>query len=279
QEWDRSAKAEQRSRALFAQHAIRPDEVAREMTEMRVALGASADVERFLTAAVPGFGGTLSTTRAGALQIDLTETPPALRDAVPAVRLTGRLEPPVADSEALLARTHPLVAGLAAHTLATALDPLTPSPARRCGVVRTGDVTRRTVLLVVRHRFQLVRHGRNVIDTAPLLAEDAAVLAFTGPPTDPVWLPAADAEALLHVTPAGSVHPDQATQQLTPVIAALDALTAHLDADAAARADTLRQAHDRVRDAARAKGVRVSVQPQPPADLLGVYVLLPKVSA
>jgi superfamily II DNA or RNA helicase len=279
QEWERSAKAEQRSRALFAQHAIRPDEVAVEVAAQRAALGAQADVHRFLTAAVPGFGGTLSVTRTGALAIDLREAPPALRDAVPATTISGRLEPPVADGEALLARTHPLVAGLAAHTLATALDPLTASPARRCGVVRTADVARRTVLLVVRHRFQLVRYGRNVTDPAPLLAEDAAVLAFTGTLDDPVWLPDADAEALLHATPAGNIHRDQATQLLTPVIAALPALVAHLDADAAARAEVLRQAHERVRDAARARGIRVRVEPQPPADLLGVYLLLPKVSA
>lgn len=277
-EWDRSAKAEQRSRALFAQHAIRPDEVSTEIAAHRAALGATADVARFLTAAIPGFGGTITTNGKGAVAIDLSEAPPALRDAIPATRLTGRLEPPVGDGEALLGRTHPLVTGLAAHTLATALDPLTPSPARRCGVIRTGDVSVRTVLLVVRHRFQLVRTGRNVVDPTPLLAEDAAVLAFTGPPAAAEWLPADQAEALLQARPAGNVHPDQASQHLAPVLDALGALTPHLDADAHARADALRDAHERVREAARVRGVRVTVHPQLPADLLGVYVLLPKVA-
>jgi superfamily II DNA or RNA helicase len=277
-EWNAAADTEKRSRALFAQHAIQPGDVSAEIAAHRSALGTSSDVERFLTAVVPGFGGTISVT-SGATRIDLSEAGTAVLDAVAQPTIVGRMDLPVRDGEAVLTRTHPFVAGLAAHTLATALDPLMSSPARRCGVMRTAVVASRTTMLVVRHRFQIVRTGRNVIDAAPLLAEDAAVLAFTGTASGPHWLDTADAEALLHAEPAGSVAAGQATAQLAPLIAALDELDPHLAADARRRADVLRDQHDRVREAARARGVRVAVEPVLPVDVLGAYVLLPVVTS
>jgi hypothetical protein len=41
------------------------------------------------------------------------------------------------------------------------------------------------------------------------------------------------------------------------------------------RADELLAAHERVRDAARQKGVRYKVAPQQPVDVLGIYIYLP----
>ncbi len=57
---------------------------------------------------------------------------------------------------------------------------------------------------------------------------------------------------------------------------AYDSLRPALDQAARERAKALLDAHTRVREGARLKGVRYSVEPQPPVDVLGVYVLLPK---
>jgi hypothetical protein len=72
----------------------------------------------------------------------------------------ARFDLPVKDSELYLSRTHPLVEGLATYVMDTALDPLGQGLARRCGVVRTSRVARRTTLLLVRLRYHIItRHG------------------------------------------------------------------------------------------------------------------------
>ena len=100
-------------------------------------------------------------TSNGTLLADLTETPRALREAMRADKntFTARFDLPVKDSEVYLSRTHPLVEGLATYVMDTALDPLGQGLARRCGVVRTSRVVRRTTLLV-RFRYHIItRHG------------------------------------------------------------------------------------------------------------------------
>ena len=65
-----------------------------------------------------------------------------------------------ADGELYLSRTHPLVEGLASYVMDAALDPAGRTGdagiARRCGVVRTQRVSRRTTLLLVRLRYHIV---------------------------------------------------------------------------------------------------------------------------
>ncbi len=62
----------------------------------------------------------------------------------------------------------------------TALDPVEQSVARRCGVIRTSHVSRRTTLLLLRLRFHIVTQ-RGTEEQA-LLAEDCQLLAFAGSP-------------------------------------------------------------------------------------------------
>src|SRR6266702_2667284 len=47
-EWEAAADREKRSRTIFAQEALKPEEVARELNEAAAALGSSADAERFV---------------------------------------------------------------------------------------------------------------------------------------------------------------------------------------------------------------------------------------
>jgi superfamily II DNA or RNA helicase len=273
-EWDRAADAEKASRSLFAQHGIKVEEVAAEVDAVRRAIGRSADVEAFVRSAIPAVGGLV---RAGsdrvAVEIDLSDARRPLREAVGTDRLVGRFDLPVPDDEAYLGRTHPFVASLASYVLDSALDALADSPARRCGAMRTTAVKERTVVVVARQRFHLVRTIGGV--EHPLLAEDAGILAFTGSPTAPVWLSADAVGAVLDAEPGGNVTPDAARDFVAEVLAAAGSWRPDVDADALRHADELLDAHERVRQAARQRGVRHRVEPQLPADVLGVYVLLP----
>jgi superfamily II DNA or RNA helicase len=275
-EWDNAADHEQRSRSIFNQSTINVEDVAREVDAVRAAIGSGAEVEAFVRVAVPAYGGVVREgigSRSDTVELELSEVPVALRDSLPAIQLKARFSLPSARDEVYLGRTHPFVSGLATFVLDSALDPLAPSVATRCGVIRTDAVRIRTTLLLTRYRFHLVtiRSGSE----QPLIAEDSGVLGFTGSPLEPSWIQDEDLLPLLQTKPTANVSPIEATDFLRSVIEAASSWRPHLDDNAAARAESLLASHERVREAARQKGVRFRVSAQLPADVLGVYVFLP----
>ena len=56
-EWDAASEREKRTNTVYAQHAIRTDEVARELAAARDAIGNVASVERFVSEAIKANGG------------------------------------------------------------------------------------------------------------------------------------------------------------------------------------------------------------------------------
>ena len=155
-----------------------------------------------------------------------------------------------------------------------ALDPLGSGIARRCGVMRTDQVERRTTILLVRFRFHIVT--RRGTEERPLLAEDLALLAFEGSPQNAVWLDLERAETLLQAEPKGNVHADQAATFLQRILDDFDLLRPAIDAVAHERGGALLDAHRRVRSASRQQGVSYRVEPQLPPDVLGIYVIFRK---
>jgi superfamily II DNA or RNA helicase len=271
--WDAVVIREQRSRTMFAQETIKVEDVAREMQATQAAIGSGVDVAAFVKDALRAHGAVL-TAKNGTIAFDVSEASRALREAIGEQRtFAARFELPIHESEVYLNRTHPIVEGLATHVMDTALDPLGEGVARRCGVIRTSRVERRTTLLLVRFRYHIItRRGE---EEYPLLAEDCQVLAFAGSPQNAEWLDPSIAEDLLQVQPDANVNPDQAADFLRRVINDFRAIRSHLDEVAARRSEELLEAHRRVRAASRARGVSHRVEPQLPPDVLGIFVYLP----
>ena len=278
-EWESAAEKEKVSRTKYAQLGIQPAEVARELADVRAGLGTSAEVAAFVRETLQALGATCTVTQTGFTAATAT-LPIGLRDAL----TPGHAEPlpfhrdlPVARHEALMDRTDSNVEAIARHVLDTALDRTVEAwqrPARRCGVMRTDAVARRTTLLVVRYRFHLTLPGRN--GERPLVAEDAKVLGYRGSPEQPQWLTDEQVADVLAAQPNGNVALDQARDFLHAAIDAVPLLRDALDTRGAELAEGLRVAHVRVREAAGQRVRRqVSVRAQRPADVLGVYVYLP----
>ncbi len=278
-QWEAASEREKRSRTMFAQETIRVEEVARELRAARTAVGSGVDVAAFTREALQAHGAAISVN--GTLKAVLTDVPRALREAVGNVEIfEARFELPIQEGQLLLTRTHPLVEGLATYMMDTTLDPLGESVARRCGVIRTRAVERRTTALLVRFRYHLLTskipvRGRRGEEKKPLLAEDCRVLAFAGSPQNAEWLDEELAEALLQATPDANIAPEQAADFLRKVIEGFEYLRPQLDEAAHQRGAELLDAHQRVREASRLKGVRYRVEPQMPPDVLGFYIYLP----
>ena len=276
-EWQNAADREKRTRTLYAQHTISPDEVHRELLATREAIGAGADVRQFVTTALRAYGATFTDTARGGLVGNLAETPIALREAIGLPAGDDALEL-IKDKATTLERTDPTVQAVAAHTLDQALDfHTTGQIAARCAAIRTSAVTRRTTLLLVRLRFHLIIRQGNRPERR-LLAEDARLLAFTGTAEQPEWLADDAAEDLLAARPEANVSTEQAISLLTRAIEGLPTLDDELARVAGEHADTLAATHRRVREGARAGGA-VRVTAQLPVDVLGTYLLLPAAAA
>ncbi len=284
-EWQAAADREKRSRTLFAQETIKTDEVESEMKAVQAAVGSGADAARLVREALAANRAVIR-QEADPLVAEFSEAPLALREGLSeALRGTGlpkdllraRFDGRSAKDVVLLTRTHPVVQSLGSWVLDTALDPKAEGVARRCGAIRTRAVSRRTTLLLLRFRFHVVTEkGR---DRRELLAEEAGLLAFEGAPAAPAWLDPAAAEALLDATPSVNFDPGLARDAVKKVVDDLPALEPALAAAASQRAATLHAAHERVRAAAGSRVRTREVAPQPPVDILGVYVYLPEAKA
>lgn len=272
EQWDAVAEREKRSRTMFAQEAIKFDEVAAELTEAEHAIGSPEELAQFFRSSLTLAGAVVN--QDDVLSVDLKGIKPAVRDALGGVdALKVAFEPVGGKGVTHLHRTHPLVEGLATYVLNSALDPLLGGLARRAGVVRSKSVPSRTVLLLLRIRFHIVTTTKE--EERHLLAEDALLAAFTGNAASPDWLTEDGAEQLLAVSPDANVPPDIAIQQLEDVTGNFAAIAPMLDTLARERGQHLLEAHRRVRSAAGARG-SYRIEHSPP-DVLGIYIFLPVV--
>lgn len=153
--WDDATAREKRSRTMFAQESIKVEEVSKELSAVREAIGSSAEVADFVQQAFKSQRGVISPKKAPLL-FDISEVPRALKDALGISngnQFRAKFELPVQKGVQYLNRTHPLVEALANYVMNTSLDPLAEAIARRCGAIRTRQVERRTTLLLVRFRY------------------------------------------------------------------------------------------------------------------------------
>jgi hypothetical protein len=273
--WDAAAERELQSNTKYRQAGIKTEEAARELREAADALGNHRDVRRFVEAAASRLGATLVREEAH-WRLDLESTPSlqaiAEEAGIPA-RASIAFELPTPLGVTMIARAHPLVEALGARIAGTALDSNAESVAARCGAIRTRAVSIRTTLLVVRLRYQITmtEHGA----TTPLLAEEGQLAAVAGSGEEARWLTAEEAAHLLEATPAANVPAGQRTLWLQQAIGMLAELQEGIRALAEARAALLLAAHERVRTALRMRRVHYGVKPLLPADVLGMYVLMP----
>jgi superfamily II DNA/RNA helicase len=277
-EWENARDREKASRSRFAQHTLSPEAVATELQSVRAAIGRSEDVARFFHAVLQAASVPVQTT-GKAVTVHLSnEVSRALRQAIGRDEpFTGRFDLPLEEGEVYLGRTSPVIEGLAGWTLDQALDPVARearSVAARCGVISTSAVSARTTLLVTRLRYHLQIASA---DAETMLCEEIVPLACTGPADTPQWLSPEEGERLLAARPERNLIATAIDQQLGLLLPALPKFQQALQLVAQERAAAQLAAHERVREAARSKG-RVTIQPVLPVDILGAYVLLPRLN-
>jgi superfamily II DNA or RNA helicase len=275
-EWDNARAKEKASRSRFAQHALDKDSVAAELRNVRDAIGRGDDVARFVRIVLQAANVPVTETdETFAVHVN-AETPRAFRQAIGRDEsFIGRFDLPLLEGETYLGRTSPIVEGLAGWTLDQALDPAArdASPiASRCGVVATSLVSARTVLVIARFRYHLKVSGTG---SETILCEEIIPLAATGTGENVTWLDPEKGDQLLQARPEQNLVFTAIQQQVVLLVKSLPILQKSLEPIASHRAAAQLEAHERVREASKTKG-RVSIEPVLPVDILGAYVLLPR---
>jgi superfamily II DNA or RNA helicase len=272
--WRDASESEKKSRARFAQNAMKPQEVAPEWEKVRTLLGSPADAKTFIERAMSRFGvpleprKTLFVAHVHALEAGLKERL-TQRGLSGSVRLA--MVEPAPSGTALLTRTHPLTAILAEALVEASLDPeaLSGLGIGRVGAWPTSAVQQMTRVALLRIRFKLTVHARK---ERLLLAEEAALVALQG---GKIVASGEAARALLN-TPATS---DLALSARDRFIGkSKEDLPSLLDGPLAdfvkTRAEELMQDHARLR-AAAGSASRVTVEAVLPPDVIGLFVLMP----
>ncbi len=277
-EWDSARDREKASRSRFAQHALSPDAVATELQQVRAAIGSSTDVARFFRSVLQAASVPVEAKGKGVSVKLSNEVPRALRQAIGRDEaFTGRFELPLEEADIYLGRTSPVIEGLAGWTLDQALDPVARDArpiASRCGVASTSAVAARTTLVVARLRYHL---QLTASDANTILCEEILPLAFTGSADAPAWVTDDEAEGLLAARPDRNLVATAIDQQIGLLLASLPKIQQALEPVARKRAEEQLAAHERVRAIQRTKG-RFTIQPVLPVDVLGAYLLLPRLA-
>ncbi|WP_167525454.1 helicase-related protein [Roseomonas genomospecies 6] len=271
--WDEAAERERRDGAHFAQGGIRPDEVAREIAATDGVLGDSGAVLRFLSEASMRFGGQLRTVAAPHIhELHAGDLRDALRRATGAdfpctITLDRR-----ADPDALyVGRTHPVVAALCEAVLGRTFAPDSDERFPRVGVMRTAEVRRRTVLLLVRLRYLLRERVQEFAEEVVLAAtqrDDEGRLVWLDP------IESAGRDLAASVRPAGNVAPAEKREQIESVLGDLTAEPGWFAPLVERRRDALAEAHRRLRRMVDRAAPDLAIETYEP-DILGCFVLLP----
>ena len=272
--WRDAEEREKRSRSRFAQHALKPQEVAPEWEKARGLLGTPDDARAFVDRAMAQYGAPLE-SKNSVLLAHLDSLPLQLRERLKerglekTIRLATQEPTPV--GAMLLNRTHPLTIALAESLVEASLDPetLTSLGIGRVGAWPTRAVEKPTQVLLLRIRYKMTVHARR---ERLLLAEEAVLVALQG---STIISSGEDARRLLREEASFDLAPAARERFLAEARNRLPSLLATSVGDyAQQRASELMEDHGRLRAAAGA-ATHVTVEPVLPPDVIGLFVLMP----
>lgn len=272
--WRDASDNEKRSRARFAQNAMKPSEVAPEWERVKSLLGSPEETRQFVERAMSRFGVPLEKKKS--LQLaHVHALQPSLKEKLEQRGLKGSLklamQEPAPSGTSVLTRTHPLTSSLAECLLEASLDSeaLPDLGIGRVGAWPSAAVSQMTRVVLLRIRYRLTVHARR---ERLLLAEEAALVALD---SNTVITSGTKARELLASPATADLAPVARDRMINAARAALPNLLSGPIAEfVRKRAEELAEDHARLR-AAAGSASRVSVEPIIPPDVIGLFVLVP----
>ena len=269
---DEAAEREKASRSIFAQHAIKAQEIEADLKEVDEAIGDPHAVEEFVTAALNNLFGVQVIKDAKGYRIVTANLPDQVRGILPAGETVSvSFISPTPEGYHYMGRNHRFVEQLCQVVMANTVSRV-DKRAARTAVIRTRSVVMKTTIFLFR--------CRNVIEdrkgSHQVVAEEMILWGWRGTPQQKVFLDHAEARELLTSARASSdLSAPARLGFLENELKLLQSFTKEFDDVAAQQSQKLVDAHERFSSLMDGKRFQV-VYPVLPMDLLGVYVLLPE---
>ncbi len=271
-ELEKAAGREKASRSIFAQRAIKDEEIEEDLKQIDESLGTPSDVQDFVIRSMMDLFGVQTGHNGEGWEIVVTNIPEILRNAL---QLEGEkvkisFESPTPEGFHYIGRNHPFVELLCHTLLSNSLECQDVFPAR-AAVIRTKDVIEKTTLLLyrVRNVIKQKKTGKE------LVAEEMICCGYrSGLEKTNLMVGQEPAKLLFSVKPSDNLSPQSQNSFLEKELVIISNNQGILDEIAMQRAEKLVAAHERFRKAVQGNQYEV-VKPVLPMDLLGIYILLP----
>ena len=273
---EEAAQREKASRNIFAQNAIKAEEIEQDLQESDEAIGTPQAVEKFVTEALLNILGVqISSDKTKGYNLFTDNIPGVLQAVLPEGNpIKVSFFSPTPEGYHYFGRNHPFVEQLCQFFMANSLSKKHKYGPARSSVIRCSDVMNKTTLLLfrVRNVIEASKEGRQ------LVAEEMLIWGFSGNAGEKNWLSHEQTEYLIHhAIPSSDLSPQARPGFLENELEEIEELHASgiLDQVALKRAEILLEAHERFRKLLGGGKYKV-VEPVLPMDLMGVYVLLPE---
>ena len=269
---DEAAEREKTSRSIFAQNAIKAQEIEEDLRAVDEAIGDPGAVKAFVTGALAAIFGVQITTETTGFGIVTGNLPPPLSDLLPGGQLVKvSFDSPTPEGYHYLGRNHRFVEQLCQLVMANTVA-REGQRAARAAVIRTMQVDIKTTLLLFR--------CRNVIEQGTgghqIVAEEMLLWGWRGTPDDQEYLDHEQARVLLREARASSnLSLEARASFLQNELGLLGQLDEAVNALAEEQSTRLVAAHERFSALMDKQRYQV-VYPVLPMDLMGMYILLPE---
>ena len=268
---DEAAERERVSRSIFAQNAIRAQEIEEDLRAVDEAIGDPDAVKEFVNGALGSLFGVQVTTEENGFGVVTGNLPPQLSDLLPKGQLVKiSFDSPTPEGYHYIGRNHRFVEQLCQLVMANTVA-RDGKRAARTAVIRTRQVQTKTTLLLFRCRNVIEQGGGG----HQIVAEEMLLWGWTGTPDDREYLDHERARELLQAARASSNLSLEARKNfLENELSLLDRLDEDFDELAEEQSTRLVAAHERFSALVGKQRYQV-VYPILPMDLMGVYILLP----
>ena len=264
---DEAAAREKASRSIFAQNAIKAEEIEEDLKAVDEAIGDPMAVREFVTTTLSNLFGVQVTQEREGFGIVMGNLPPQLQELLPGERVVKvSFESPTPEGYLYLGRNHRFVEQLCQLVMGNTLA-RQDRRAARAAVIRTRQVASKTTLLLFR--------CRNVIEQSKgghqIVAEEMLLWGWRGTPQAREFLDHPEARALLAAARASSdLTPQARAGFLENELRLLGNLDTEFTAIAEVQSKRLVAAHERFSALMDKQRFQV-VYPVLPMDLLGIY--------
>lgn len=271
-EYEKVSRQLEATRSIFAQHAIKAQDIEMDLAEVDEMIGDMECVETFFTTAIRRLGGQIEKDRNG-YRLYRQNLPAALEEHFgDDTTMDVSFLSPTPEGYRYLGRNHAIVETLCQSIVNNAFLPQDDTyRIARASVIRANEVQERTTIIELRMRNVISRKdiGHEIV------SEEMFLWGYLGLPQDRRWLDQRACQELLRATPSGEIAEAERIQFIEDTHTDLAHTGEILKELALARARHLAESHERYRVAVGGASYE-AVQPVIPPDVLGIFVLIPR---